>query len=196
MTLQLPLRRAPLYARLAVVAVFFLAAQAATAGDIGKTLPASETGGTTVRMETEEDRLVREIGKQLRCAVCQNEPVSDSNSALAQNMRSLIREQLRKGQSREEVMEYFVSRYGDYVLMEPRRSGINWVLWGTPFLALLGGLVALFVRTRRRDGDGATARADSAANDTDSPGQAPGATTTSDDLIRNLRGERKRNDDS
>ncbi len=102
-----------------------------------------------VRLETEEDTRVREVAKDLRCAVCQNESVADSNSQLARNMRDLIRDQVRDGKSADEIRAYFVSRYGDYILMEPRKQGWNWVLWMLPFVLLVAGLVALVLRMRR-----------------------------------------------
>ncbi|MEK7759553.1 MAG: cytochrome c-type biogenesis protein, partial [Pseudomonadota bacterium] len=63
------------------------------------------------------DRAVLEIAKDLRCTVCQNQPVAESNADLAKDMRQIIREQLVAGKSRAEIVDYFVARYGDYVLM-------------------------------------------------------------------------------
>ncbi len=105
---------------------------------------------TGVRVEDAETRQVREVAKELRCAVCQNESVADSNSQLARNMRDLIREQVQKGKSNDEIKAYFVSRYGDYILMEPRTTGFNLVLWIAPFAALLAGVFVLTARARKR----------------------------------------------
>lgn len=98
--------------------------------------------------ETVEDRQVREIAKELRCAVCQNESVADSGSQLARSMRDLIRDRLREGESPEEVKAYFVSKYGDYILMEPRKEGVNIFLWGVPFLVLILGAIAIVMRRK------------------------------------------------
>ena len=94
-----------------------------------------------------EDR-VREIASELRCVVCQNLSVADSPSDLAKEMRNLVRELVRQGKSREEISAYFVSRYGEYVLLSPPKRGFNLLVWGLPFLAIAvgGGAVYLVVR--------------------------------------------------
>src|SRR6185369_12879495 len=65
------------------------------------------------------ERQVLDIAKELRCTVCQNQPISESNADLARDMRDIIREQIKAGKSREEIVQYFVDRYGNYVLMNP-----------------------------------------------------------------------------
>jgi cytochrome c-type biogenesis protein CcmH len=117
-----------------------------------------------VREESVEDRQVREVAKDLRCAVCQNESVADSGSELARSMRSLIRDRLREGETPEQVKAYFVSRYGDYILMEPRKEGINIFLWGIPFLVLLLGIAAIVMR-RQSPGKPAPERAETHSAD-------------------------------
>ena len=94
-----------------------------------------------------EDR-VREIASELRCVVCQNLSVADSPSDLAKEMRNLVREQVQQGKSREEIQAYFVSRYGEYVLLSPPKRGFNLLVWGLPFLAIAagGGVVYLVAR--------------------------------------------------
>lgn len=119
-----------------------------------------------VVVEAEEDRLVREVGQQLRCAVCQSESVADSNSTLARNMRDIIREKLRAGESPEAIKAYFVSKYGDYILMEPRKTGVNWVLWGFPFITLIVGGILVALRFMRRPA-AASAPAEAAPIETD-----------------------------
>jgi len=96
------------------------------------------------------DREVLEIAKELRCTVCQNQPVAESNADLAKDMRQIIREQLVAGKSRDEIVEYFVARYGDYVLMKPPTERAGLLLWIVP-PALLVTLVLLswvFLRQR------------------------------------------------
>jgi cytochrome c-type biogenesis protein CcmH len=86
----------------------------------------------------------KEVAKTLRCAVCQSESVWESNAELALQMREIIRERLQQGESPEQIRTYFVGRYGDFILLKPRTFGLNWLLWGGPFLLLLmGGLFLL-----------------------------------------------------
>ncbi len=95
----------------------------------------------------EEDPLetkTRAVAKTLRCAVCQSESIWESNATLAKQMREIIRERLTQGQSAEEIQAYFVSRYGDYILLQPRKRGLNWILWVGPFVLLLIGSVFLY----------------------------------------------------
>ena len=96
------------------------------------------------------DRAVLEIARDLRCAVCQNQPVSESNSDLAKDMRQIIREQLQAGKPRLEIVNYFVTRYGDYVLMKPTTEGAGLPLWLAPPLVLtvLALLAWIFLRKR------------------------------------------------
>lgn len=92
-----------------------------------------------VQNETDIDIQVREIAKTLRCTVCQTENIWESGAPLAQQMRGVIRERLSLGHSKEEIRAYFLSRYGDYILMEPPKHGVNWFIWVAPFLLLLIG---------------------------------------------------------
>jgi cytochrome c-type biogenesis protein CcmH len=92
---------------------------------------------------------VREIASQLRCVVCQNLSVADSPSELAKEMRNLVREQVEQGKSREQVEAYFVSRYGEYVLLSPPKRGFNLLVWGLPFLAIVVGGGAVYLVARR-----------------------------------------------
>ncbi len=92
-----------------------------------------------------------EIANQLNCPVCQGQSVRDSNSELARQMRQLIQEKLDQGQTREEILAYFVERYGVSVLREPPRQGFLWLLWWGPAIGLVIGIlaVALYLRQRR-----------------------------------------------
>lgn len=101
--------------------------------------------------EPDENRRVREVAQQLRCAVCQNESVADSGSTLAANMREVIRDKIREGESNDQIKAYFVSKYGDYILMEPRKLGVNWLLWAFPFAALIIGGLVLAMRFGKRE---------------------------------------------
>jgi cytochrome c-type biogenesis protein CcmH len=92
---------------------------------------------------------VREIASELRCVVCQNLSVADSPSELAKEMRNLVRELLQQGKSRDEVLAYFVSRYGEFVLLSPPKRGFNLLVWGLPFVALAAGAYGIYLATRR-----------------------------------------------
>jgi cytochrome c-type biogenesis protein CcmH len=92
----------------------------------------------------------REISKDLRCLVCRNESIDDSNAELARDLRLLVRERLVAGDSDQEVVEYVVDRYGEYVLLNPLTGGVNWLLWwaGPIMLVVALGLGAVYVRRR------------------------------------------------
>lgn len=94
----------------------------------------------------------REISKGLRCLVCLNENIDDSNAGLAADLRILVRERITAGDTNEETVQYVVDRYGEFVLLKPTFSIRNYVLWLTgPLLLLFGGLAALaFVRRRSK----------------------------------------------
>lgn len=96
------------------------------------------------------ERQMLDIAKDLRCAVCQNQPVSESNADLARDMRAIIREQLQAGKSRAEIIDYFVARYGDYVLLKPPYRGPAFPLWVVPVIVLLVLAVSAFGYLRRR----------------------------------------------
>jgi cytochrome c-type biogenesis protein CcmH len=92
----------------------------------------------------------REISGGLRCLVCRNESIDDSNADLARDMRLLVRERLLAGDSNEEVVQYIVDRYGEYVLLNPTTTGSNLVLWlAGPLMLVFGGAIgALYLRRR------------------------------------------------
>jgi cytochrome c-type biogenesis protein CcmH len=96
------------------------------------------------------ERRMLEIAKDLRCAVCQNQPISESNADLARDMREIIREQLKAGKSRNEIVQYFVDRYGDYVLLRPPVQGPGFMLWVLPLVVAGGLALAAFVYLRHR----------------------------------------------
>ncbi|MEX1186829.1 MAG: cytochrome c-type biogenesis protein [Gemmatimonadaceae bacterium] len=89
------------------------------------------------------------VASTLRCPVCQGESIQDSPSELAQDMRALVREQLRAGKTPEEVKAYFVGRYGEWILLEPRMTGLNILLYVFPVILVLGGLAFVVVLVRK-----------------------------------------------
>ncbi len=107
-----------------------------------------------------EDPRLYDVASQLRCVVCQNLSVADSPSEMAQQMRGIVRERLAAGDSPEQVIQYFVDKYGEWILLAPRRHGFNWLVWLAPYVAVAIGLTifAVLVRrwTRRRRTRGAT----------------------------------------
>ncbi|WP_345900008.1 cytochrome c-type biogenesis protein, partial [Martelella sp. UBA3392] len=86
----------------------------------------------------------REISAELRCMVCQNQSIDDSNADLARDLRLLVRDRLAEGDSDDEVIDYVVSRYGEFVLLKPRFSPHTWLLWGAPALLILLGAIGLW----------------------------------------------------
>jgi cytochrome c-type biogenesis protein CcmH len=92
----------------------------------------------------------RDIGKELRCLVCRNQSIDDSDADLAHDLRVLVRERLKAGDSDHQVVDYVVARYGDFVLLRPPFKTDTWLLWGGPGLVLLIGLVGLGRYLRRR----------------------------------------------
>ena len=94
----------------------------------------------------------RDLSAGLRCLVCQNESIDDSNADLAKDLRLLVRARLKAGDTDSEVIDYLVSRYGEFVLLRPRFDWATLALWATPLVVLLGGLVlaVLTVSSRRR----------------------------------------------
>jgi len=89
------------------------------------------------------------LAAELRCPVCQNLSVDDSPSEMANQMREVVREKLKDGESPEQIRAYFVSRYGEWILLAPKRQGFNWVAWLLPFGAILGGLGVIGLVVRR-----------------------------------------------
>ncbi|BCM18324.1 cytochrome c-type biogenesis protein [Mesorhizobium sp. J8] len=93
----------------------------------------------------------RALSEGLRCMVCQNQSIDESDADLARDLRVLVRQRLVAGDSDQQVMDYIVSRYGEFVLLKPRFSLRNALLWGTPVLLLLAGglFIVLSARSRR-----------------------------------------------
>jgi len=94
----------------------------------------------------------RALSAELRCMVCQNQSIDDSNADLAKDLRLLVRERITDGDSDEAVLNYIVSRYGEFVLLKPRFSMKTGLLWGAPALLVLAGGLSLLVFARRRLG--------------------------------------------
>lgn len=102
--------------------------------------------------DPELEARAREISKGLRCLVCRNENIDESNAELAADLRVLVRERLVEGDSNDEVVDYVVGRYGEYVLLKPTTEGANVILWiAGPAMLLVAGTVGFGYVRRRRD---------------------------------------------
>jgi cytochrome c-type biogenesis protein CcmH len=105
--------------------------------------------GEMLKDATLEGR-ARALSKELRCLVCQNQSIDDSEAPLAHDLRVLVRERLQAGDSDAQVVDFLVARYGEFVLLNPRLSWHTAVLWGLPPAVLLLGMVAVVILVGRR----------------------------------------------
>jgi len=99
-----------------------------------------------------QEARARELSKQLRCMVCQNQSIDDSDAPLARDLRILVRERLQAGDSNPQVLDFLVQRYGEFVLLRPRLHWRTALLWLAPPVLLIGGGLVLFLLARRRSG--------------------------------------------
>jgi cytochrome c-type biogenesis protein CcmH len=98
-----------------------------------------------------QEARARELFRELRCMVCQNQSIDDSDAPLAKDLRALVRERVAAGDSNAAIKDFLVARYGNFVLLKPPLAGETLILWGTPVaMLLIGGAVALFAMRRRR----------------------------------------------
>lgn len=98
---------------------------------------------------TREELRAEAIGRQLRCLVCQNESIEDSGADLARDLRRIVRQRVAAGQSDNQIIDWMVSRYGQFVLLRPRFDGLTLLLWGSPIIALTAGGAAVFLMRQR-----------------------------------------------
>lgn len=108
--------------------------------------------------DPEMEKTVNKISAELRCLVCQNQTIADSHAGLAVDLKNQVRDMVKQGQSQDEIVEYMVTRYGDFVLYRPPVKPTTMLLWAGPFLLLLVGLTVLVINLRKRiaqlkDGD-------------------------------------------
>lgn len=128
------------------------ASAAATAGtaQVAQQQPAaSGAEAPSAAADVELERRTSEVASGLRCPVCQGVSVDDSPTELARQMRAVVRDQLAAGRSPDEVRAYFVGKYGEWILLEPRASGFNLIVYVLPWLALLAGLGVIVFVVRR-----------------------------------------------
>lgn len=96
------------------------------------------------------EQRARDLSAELRCMVCQNQSIDDSDAPLARDLRVLVREQLKTGKSDSEIRDFLVARYGDFILLKPPLKAGTLLLWGLPFAGLLLGALGIFIAMRRR----------------------------------------------
>ena len=96
------------------------------------------------------EQRVQRISEELRCLVSQNQTIADSSADLAVDLKNQVREKLKQGVSEKDIITFMTERYGDFVLYRPPVKATTWLLWFGPGLLLVAGLVALFMRLRRR----------------------------------------------
>jgi cytochrome c-type biogenesis protein CcmH len=114
----------------------------------------------------------RTLSRELRCMVCQNQSIDDSDAPLARDLRILVRERLKAGDDDRQVLDFLTARYGDFVLLKPRFTWETAALWGTPAALLILGGLGLFFFLRRRAPASAT------------PGLTPSEQQRVDDILR------------
>ncbi|MDQ0563658.1 cytochrome c-type biogenesis protein CcmH [Rhizobium mesoamericanum] len=115
-------------------------------------VPAYAVNPDEVLADPKLEMRARAISAELRCMVCQNQSIDDSNAELAKDLRLLVRKRLTDGDTDEQVMNYIVSRYGEFVLLKPRFEPKTILLWGAPLLLAVAGGLSLIVFARRRAG--------------------------------------------
>ncbi|WP_339757831.1 cytochrome c-type biogenesis protein [uncultured Hoeflea sp.] len=114
-------------------------------------VPAAAVNPDEVLDDPALEARARTLSLEFRCLVCQNQSIDDSNAELARDLRLLVRERLVQGDSDEDVIEYVVSRYGEFVLLKPRFSMQTVLLWGAPVAIFLIGAAVMLVSSRGRD---------------------------------------------
>ena len=103
-----------------------------------------------VMSDPAKEARARQLSQELRCMVCQNQSIDDSEAPLARDLRLLVRERIASGDSDAQVMDFLVARYGEFVLQKPRLKSHTLLLWLLPPFALVGGGIALWMHNRRR----------------------------------------------
>lgn len=132
--------------RAALVTLVVLAALPARAQEPAPTVDAMPA---PVVLTPDQEALAAQIEGELKCPVCRSQSVRTSRSFMAEDMSRRIRQMVAAGRSKEEIRDYFVARYGDYIVLVPRKQGFTWTVWLLPFALVLGGAAAIVVVARR-----------------------------------------------
>jgi cytochrome c-type biogenesis protein CcmH len=112
--------------------------------------PAHAVQPDEIMADPAKESRARDLSRELRCMVCQNQSIDDSEAPLARDLRLLVRERIAAGDSNAQVMDFLVARYGEFVLLKPRLKSHTLLLWLLPPLVLVGGGLALWMHNRRR----------------------------------------------
>ncbi|THD45201.1 MAG: cytochrome c-type biogenesis protein CcmH [Bradyrhizobium sp.] len=121
--------------------------------------PARAVQPDEIMSDPAKELRARDLSRELRCMVCQNQSIDDSEAPLARDLRLLVRERIAAGDSDAQVIDFLVARYGEFVLLKPRLNPHTWLLWLLPPLALAGGGLALWTHGRRRSRSSSVAEA-------------------------------------
>ena len=132
--------------RALLVAAALLAATPALADSL---MPAAEYADTQLP-DPRQERQAKALMETIRCLVCQGQSIADSDAEMAGDMRSMIRERIQSGETPDQIREWLVARYGNWVTYEPPLEPITWPLWAAPILLVLGGLFLARNRFKRR----------------------------------------------
>ena len=130
----------------AVVAAALSGASSACAQDVESRSPSSAVAPAA---DSALEARTTAVASTLRCPVCQGESIQDSPSELARQMRAVVRDRLRAGETPEEVKAYFASKYGEWILLEPRMTGLNILLYVLPVVLVVGGIAIVAILVRR-----------------------------------------------
>lgn len=114
-------------------------------------VPALAVHPDEVLKDPVKERQAREISAELRCLVCQNQSIDDSDAPLARDLRVIVRERLQAGDNPDQVLDFVVARYGEFILLRPRFTAQTYLLWIAPILLMIGGLYLAFRLFRRDD---------------------------------------------
>jgi cytochrome c-type biogenesis protein CcmH len=116
--------------------------------------PAHAVQPDEIMADPAKESRARDLSRELRCMVCQNQSIDDSEAPLARDLRLLVRERIAAGDSDAQVIDFLVARYGEFVLLKPRLKSRTLLLWLLPPFALVGGGLALWMHNRRRTKSG------------------------------------------
>jgi len=119
--------------------------------------PAHAVQPDEIMTDPGKEARARDLSRELRCMVCQNQSIDDSEAPLARDLRLLVRERIAAGDNDSQVLDFLVARYGEFVLLKPRFEQQTLLLWLVPPLVLLGGGLALWMNSRRRPKGGVEA---------------------------------------
>ncbi len=136
-------------ALLTVAVVTLALGDARTTNGQDTSAPSRQTTASVTAADSALEAQTTAVASALRCPVCQGESIQESPSDLARQMRAVVRDRLRSGETPDQVKAYFVSRYGEWILLEPTMTGLNILLYVIPVLLVVGGLALVAFLVRR-----------------------------------------------